>query len=192
LIRCSGGLFQAISESDTTPQIDQLEALCRSTDMELRALRIETGLVAPDAKREIETKYQKLAEATLQTMKKAWVVLGKGDDRGKLFELIVVSSERKKLIDRGDKHLLVRLALPREDQIHADIWPYIKQGEEKVNLSTDVVAEDNNGNYAGGYQAKAMSPEAYLEREKRRAQKGRAGHYAKNILMRFPDNYNLG
>jgi hypothetical protein len=171
----AAAIFQDIAHSDTTDTGLKFEAICRAADMKIRQLQILSSMASNSGrKQEFKQQLEQTARITLGRMTTAWLdpeIRGKVG-RDKLYEMLVVVTERDKLLRAGLARDLVRLALPREDVVHERIGMIPYRGGA-INLSTDVVVEDiSTGKFVTSYQAKAMSEQGYKRREADRVKQG--------------------
>jgi len=189
-------LFQGIAESSNVDINEQLSATCRMTDMKIRSLRIQAGMSIGKAhKQELYAQIATLNTEYLGRLAAIWrhPSTKAGRTNSLMFELFVVGQERDNLIKSGDVNKLVRLALPREDAAHPEIYPYINRDRVLVNMSLDVIVDDINGNFVQGYQVKAMPEARYEELQRiREEEKGELVYLKDRTNMRFADSYLPG
>lgn len=106
------------------------------------------------------------------------------------FESVVVAIERNRLLKQNVYNAYIRLALPGEDQIHEDIMPLIVNGNQKLNLSADVLMERLDGSRIIAFQAKAMPETAYKDISGKQEQRTglKVVYPSKITTLRFTDS----
>ncbi len=180
-------LFKNIYHSRTAPELITIQSLCRWIDMEIRARLIERLLAEPERKQQLDRLINNLANTqrerafyyqdhflrqrqqnerifNRQNPGQRYTPTQKDKDlSAAAFESVVVAIERKRLLQKNIFDAYIRLAMPGEDQIHEHIKPLIINGNQKLNLSSDVILEGLDGSRIKAFQAKAMPEEAYRD-----------------------------
>ncbi|MEI7522394.1 MAG: hypothetical protein WCJ86_02900 [Candidatus Saccharibacteria bacterium] len=164
--------FQEIYEDKGADRKDALQAQARSVDMRVRELRLRALPPATkEAKGAYMAKIRQLSEEQLEIAEDNYNNRTKiGIKEGYLFELLVLARKRENIHSVKSKHAydhLIRLSLPREDQVHKDIKPLRNMPRIIINLSSDIVIEDINGKRVGAYQVKAMTEQDYNDPSKK-------------------------
>lgn len=186
-------VFDAIAASQTATLSQRLEARCRATDMRIRGLQIQASMNIGDAKR--QQLFDKIAGQNTDFMGELAAIWEHPSNHellrwGRFFELFVVAKERSKMLKANEYDKMIRLALPREDNIHERAYPYINRQKEQINLSVDAVVEDMRGNVVRAYQVKGVSHKQYGRLQQQHEEDQRRYIYLpQRIDLRFLDDY---
>ncbi len=190
-------LFESIYLSKTAPAAVRIEAVGRMADMSIRSLQLQRSSATTKAdKQAIEAIIDRIATQHMTLVTTWWNTqpVRRAIQTGKIFESVCLAKERSEMIAKGNYSDTIRLAMPREDDIHEKIGPVFNRNDTKLNMSVDIVVEDTNGNKVVCYQSKAMSEAEYEKKMNLiEAEKGSDVVYPdKRIQMRFLDSDGYG
>lgn len=184
-------MFESIYLSKTASSDVRIEAVGRMVDMSIRSLQLRRGSADKAGRQAIENKIDSIATQHLALITGWWNMapVRRSIRTGKLFESVCLAKERSEMIGRGDLQNTIRLAMPREDNIHEEVGPIISRSNTKLNMSADIIVEDINGNKIISYQSKAMSQAEYEKQmSQREAEVGALVYPEEDIEMRFLDS----
>ncbi len=187
----AAALFEGIYLSKTAATGVRVEAVSRMVDMKIRSLQLQRGSTGKTGRQAIDEKIDRIATQHLKLVTEWWkdIPVRQAIRTGDLFESICLAKERTEMIMRGNLQDTIRLAMPREDNIHEAIGPIITNRNTKLNMSADIVVEDINGNKVVSYQSKAMSEAEYEKKMRQRtAEVGPLVYPKGDIEMRFLDS----